>query len=48
VDENTALVGRPGEPWEVMGAGRVFVMGREGSHEYKAGAIVTLPDQPRG
>lgn len=43
IDENTALVGRPGEPWEVMGAGRVFVMGREGSHEYKAGEVITLP-----
>jgi cyanophycinase len=43
VDENTALVGRPGEAWEVMGAGSVFVMRREGTQEHKPGAIVTLP-----
>ena len=48
VDENTALVGRPGESWEVMGGGSVFVMRREGTQEHKPGAIVTLPDQPRG
>jgi cyanophycinase len=44
VDENTALVGWPGKTWEVMGAGSVFVMRREGSHEYKTGAVITLPD----
>lgn len=43
VDENTALVGRPGETWEVMGAGSVFVMRREGTQEHRPGAIVMLP-----
>ncbi len=43
VDENTALVGRPGETWEVMGVGNVLVMTRGHSVEHKPGAVVSLP-----
>lgn len=43
IEENTALVGRPGDGWEVMGVGAVFVMTRSGSIEHRPGAGVTLP-----
>jgi cyanophycinase-like exopeptidase len=42
VDENTALVGRIGGEWKVMGQGRVHVFTREGSQTYENGQTLLL------
>jgi cyanophycinase len=42
VDENTALVGRLGAEWRVMGQGRVHIYTREGVKKYESGQSVTL------
>lgn len=42
IDENTALVGRLGEPWTVMGAATVQVMRRDTTASYRAGESVSL------
>lgn len=43
LDENTALVGRVGGEWEVMGAARVSLMTRRESKTYAALAHLQLP-----
>ena len=44
IDEHTALVGRIGGEWEVMGAGGVSVLTRGEVVVYRAGSRMTLPD----
>ncbi len=44
IDEHTALVGRIGGEWEVMGAGGVSVLTRDEVVVYRAGSRMTLPD----
>lgn len=43
LDEDTALVGRPGEQWEVMGRQQVYVITRDEVKAYHVGQKVTLP-----
>jgi cyanophycinase len=43
IDENTALVGRAGEDWDVMGASRVSLFTRGGTSMYPAGSRLSLP-----
>lgn len=43
IDEHTALVGRIGAEWEVMGAGNVSLLTREAIAPYGAGSRVRLP-----
>jgi cyanophycinase len=42
VDENTALVGRVGSEWKVMGQGTVHLMTRNDDKVFKVGEIVPL------
>jgi cyanophycinase len=42
VDENTALVGRLGGEWKVMGRGKAHLITREGEQSYGSGSIVPL------
>ena len=42
IDENTALVGRPGGEWQVMGSGKVHVLTRAGNQTYESGQTLTL------
>jgi cyanophycinase len=43
IDENTALVGRVGGEWDVMGASRVSISTRRETHTFPAGSRLTLP-----
>ena len=43
IDENTALVGRMGGEWQVMGAAGVSLMTRRDSKKYPAGSRLALP-----
>jgi cyanophycinase len=42
VDENTALVGRLGGDWKVMGHGRVHLLNRDGGEAFHAGQTVPI------
>lgn len=42
IDENTALVGKLGEKWQVMGAGKARVITRDKEEVYDAGSKVNL------
>jgi cyanophycinase len=42
VDEDTALVGRLGGEWKVMGSGRVHLLTRKGDQTYESGQAVAL------
>ena len=42
VDEDTALVGKLGAEWRVMGRSRVHLITRKGSRAYAAGELVPL------
>ena len=42
VDENTALVGRLGGEWKVMGQSKVHVFTREGAQTYETGETLAL------
>ena len=42
IDENTALVGKIGGEWKVMGRSKVYKMTRKGSQSFSAGEIVPL------
>jgi len=42
VDENTALVGRLGGEWKVMGESKVHIFTRDGSNTYSNGQILHL------
>jgi cyanophycinase-like exopeptidase len=42
VDENTTLVGKLGETWQVMGQGQAHVISRDGQQDFAAGEKVTL------
>ncbi|HET9944519.1 MAG TPA: hypothetical protein VFR56_02630, partial [Actinomycetes bacterium] len=42
IDEDTALVGGPDE-WEVVGRQSVWVLGKDGRHEYPVGSRLLLP-----
>src|SRR5574337_1021959 len=44
IDEHTALVGRIGGEWEVMGAGSVSLMTRDEVIVYRTGSRITLPN----
>jgi len=44
IDEHTALIGRIGETWEVMGAGSVSLLRRDATVSYQAGERLRLPD----
>ncbi len=43
IDENTALVGRVGGEWEVLGAAGVLVLTRHTAARYRAGKRLMLP-----
>ncbi len=43
IDENTALIGRPGAEWEVVGAGGVSLLTRRATRVYPVGQRLTLP-----
>ena len=43
IDENTALVGRIGGAWEVMGQGQVHLLRRDGGKTYTAGQALSVP-----
>ena len=43
VDENTALIGRLGGEWKVMGQGKIHVITREGDKIYESGQTLILP-----
>ncbi|MCZ7571040.1 MAG: Type 1 glutamine amidotransferase-like domain-containing protein [Ardenticatenaceae bacterium] len=40
VDEHTALVGRPGEAWEVLGRSSVTLWRRDGRERFESGQVV--------
>ena len=42
VDENTALVGKLGGTWQVMGQGQAHIITREGQDDFPAGDDVPL------
>ena len=42
VDEDTALVGKLGSEWQVMGKSKVHVFTREGSKEYSTGQTIVF------
>jgi cyanophycinase len=44
IDEATALVGRLGGTWQVMGKGRVHILRRSETASFRAGATLTLPN----
>lgn len=43
IDEDTALVGKPGEEWRVMGKSRVHLLTRKAATSFAAGDIVPIP-----
>ncbi len=43
IDEDTALVGKPGGEWQVMGRSRVHVMTRKENRSYAAGESFRMP-----
>lgn len=43
VDENTALIGRLGSEWTVMGQGKAHVFTREENQTYESGQTLSLP-----
>jgi cyanophycinase len=43
LDEETALVGRPGETWQVMGRQKVYMITKNSVQSYIAGDSVSLP-----
>jgi len=43
LDEDTALVGKLGGPWQVMGRQKVYVISKNDIQTYGAGEAVTLP-----
>ncbi|MBI3738518.1 MAG: hypothetical protein HY258_05675 [Chloroflexi bacterium] len=43
IDENTALVGRPGGEWKVMGKSKVHLLTRKDAQIFAAGGSVPLP-----
>ncbi len=45
IDEDTALIGRIGGEWTVMGASRVHVLWRNGAQSFGAGQAVPIPEQ---
>jgi len=46
IDEDTAIVGRLGEKWTVMGRSRAHVFSRESVHVYAAGESFSLEVRP--
>jgi len=44
VDENTALVGKLGGEWRVMGPGKVYLITRREVKSYSDGETVPLPE----
>ncbi len=46
IDEHTALVGRPGTEWEVLGASRVSLFTRHAKRVYLTGQRLVLPGRP--
>ena len=42
IDENTALVGKPGGPWQVMGESKVHLLMRKSTRIFAAGETVPL------
>jgi hypothetical protein len=42
VDENTALVGKLGETWQVMGQGQAHIISRDSQQDFVAGEKVTF------
>ena len=43
IDERTALVGRLGGEWQVLGAGKVYIITRQGVKSFSTGEIVPFP-----
>lgn len=43
IDEDTALVGKPGEEWRVMGKSRVHLLTRKAASSFAAGDTVPIP-----
>ena len=43
IDEDTVLVGKPGETWQVMGRQKVYVITKNHVQSYAAGESVSLP-----
>jgi len=43
IEENTALIGRPGEVWQVMGQGRVHLLHRDQSQVFSPAQTLHLP-----
>jgi cyanophycinase-like exopeptidase len=43
IDEDTALVGKRGGDWKVMGASQVHVITRNKEQSFAAGASVSMP-----
>lgn len=43
VDEDTALVGSPGAPWQVMGYGQVYLITKNDVKSFTTGQALTLP-----
>jgi cyanophycinase len=43
IDENTAMVGKSGEVWQVMGTGRVHLLGRQQAKSFKLGDRFRIP-----
>jgi cyanophycinase len=43
IDEDTALVGSPGLPWQVMGRGQVHFISKSDVKPYSSGTTITLP-----
>ena len=42
IDEDTALVGKVGQTWTVMGQGKAYIISREEMKEYEAGDNLSL------
>ena len=42
IDENTALIGKLGGEWKVMGTSKVYVMTRKQTRKYASGEVVSL------
>ena len=42
IDENTAIVGKVGETWTVMGQGKAHIITRDDTQEYSAGESLSL------
>jgi cyanophycinase-like exopeptidase len=42
IDENTALVGKTGDVWQVMGAGGVHMLSRDHGRSFKVGELVPM------